>query len=197
MNRRAFFGGLAGVGVVAARAFAQNPTSRDTTRGAADPLPWPGAAGADRPVVQATDNDPTVKNLERRFRCTCGCGLDVYTCRTTDFTCTYSPELHREVVALMEAGQTPDQVVDSFIAKYGESILMAPEAKGFGAIGYALPGAAILLAGSLLAVILVRRSRRMQQVAPAPAPSAGAGPVGSASTDEMARLERALRELES
>lgn len=198
MNRRAFFGGLAGVGAAAARALGQEPAVRDTTRGAADPLIWPGAAGPDRPVVDAADNDATVKNLERQFRCTCGCGLDVFTCRTTDFTCTYSPELHREVVALLEAGRTPDQVVQDFVAKYGESILMAPEAKGFGAVGYVLPGAAILAAGSLLALVLVRRSRRMHQVAAARVESpAAAGPAGSASSEELARLERALRELDT
>lgn len=197
MNRRAFVGGLAGLGA-AARALGQTPQARDTTRGAADPLIWPGAAGPERPVVSAADNDQTVKNLEKQFRCTCGCGLDVFTCRTTDFTCTYSPELHREVVALLQAGRTPDQVVTDFVAKYGESILMAPEAKGFGAVGYVLPGAAIVAAGSLLALVLVRRSRRMQEVAATRVePAPGAGPAGSASSEELARLERALRELDS
>jgi len=143
------------------------------------------------------DNDETVRAIEHKLRCTCGCGLDVFTCRTTDFTCTYSPALHRELVELLQAGNTPDQAIDAFVVKYGESILMAPKAKGFGAVGYLLPGSLVLIAGSVLAWVLLRRDRTE------PAPALAAGPVdGSAqaplATDrEMAQLERALRELES
>ncbi|MGE0556369.1 MAG: cytochrome c-type biogenesis protein CcmH [Gemmatimonadales bacterium] len=195
MKRRDFLrdaGRLAAAGLVLPGLRAQ----QDSARGPADPLMAPSWAGGARPEVRAMDNDETVRAIEYKLRCTCGCGLDVFTCRTTDFTCTYSPELHRELVQLLEAGTTPDQAIEAFVAKYGESILMAPKAKGFGAVGYLLPGSLVLVAGAILAWVLLRRDR------PEPAPAPAAGPVerpeASRVTDqEMAQVERALRELES
>jgi cytochrome c-type biogenesis protein CcmH len=142
-------------------------------------------------VVGAGDNNETVKAIERRLRCTCGCGLDVFTCRTTDFTCTYSPALHREVVALVADSRTPDRVVEEFVTKYGESILMAPKARGFGIVGYALPGAALLAVGSLLAWVLMRRTR-LAAVPAAPR----SDPPPATSAEDLARVEQALRELD-
>src|SRR2546426_1069442 len=51
----------------------------------------PSRAGRPLEPVEAADNDAAIQAIEKRLHCTCGCGLDVYTCRTTDFTCTPSP----------------------------------------------------------------------------------------------------------
>lgn len=195
MNRRRFFGVAASAALVpVAGAIGQAP--QDSAPGPADPLPWPSVAGAARAEVVPMDNDATVKAIEQRLRCNCGCGLNIFTCRTTDFTCSVSPALHREVVALLADGRTPQQVEDDFVAKYGESILMAPRPRGLGILGYVLPGAAVLVAGGLLAAVLVRRSRLAAAgVASAPAPTLRATSVGASPT-ELARLEQSLRELD-
>jgi cytochrome c-type biogenesis protein CcmH len=196
MNRRRFLGAAAGAALApAAAAIGQAP--QDSTPGPADPLPWPGVAGAARAEVEPMDNDATVKAIEQRLRCNCGCGLNIFTCRTTDFTCSVSPALHREVVALLGDGRTPRQVEDDFVAKYGESILMAPRPRGLGMLGYVLPGAAVLVAGGLLAAVLVRRGRLAAAgtgatSGPSPAPRAAA----VASPAELARLEQSLRDLD-
>ena len=90
----------------------------------------PDVAGRPRAPTVEGDNDALVRNTELKLQCTCGCTLDIFTCRTTDFTCTYSPALHREVVALFAEGKTSEQVIAAFVDKYGEKILMAPEAGG-------------------------------------------------------------------
>ena len=48
----------------------------------------PTSAGPPRPRADFADNDPKIRELETRIKCPCPCGLDVYTCRTTDFTCS-------------------------------------------------------------------------------------------------------------
>lgn len=164
------------------------------------PPPTPPAPSGDRlydpRMVQerapatALDNDPEIKALEHRLKCTCGCNLDIYTCRTTDFTCTYSPALHREVLELRGGGKNPEQIVAAFVEKYGERVLMAPEPEGFNLAGYLLPGALVATAGALLAAVLLRRSRR---AAPAPV---GSGTASAASPDDEERLRRALAEVE-
>jgi cytochrome c-type biogenesis protein CcmH/NrfF len=179
--------GLAALGVGARRGNGQTPVP-DTA--AADRLYRPDLV-QQRGIATASDNDPVVKSLEHRLKCTCGCNLDIYTCRTTDFTCTYSPALHREVLDLRAAGKEPEQVVEAFVAKYGEQILMAPPARGFNLAGYLVPGAAVALAGSTLALILIRRGRRMAAVADA-VHARGAAMSAEPSPEDRERLRDAL-----
>ena len=163
--------------------------------GAADPLRDPESVGQLRAEASPLDNNETVKGIERRLKCTCGCNLDIFTCRTTDFTCTYSPELHKDVVALYQAGRTADQIVAAFVAKHGEQILLAPPAQGFNILGYILPTVAVVLGAGTLGFVLVRRHRLRlegQLVAPSRAPA-----KSSLTPEQQADLDRALKELDA
>jgi cytochrome c-type biogenesis protein CcmH len=161
-------------------------------RGDLGTLRDPYAAGRPRDRTIAGDADARIQAIEQRLACSCGCTLDVFTCRTTDFTCTYSPKLHREVVALYDEGKSAEEILDAFVAKYGEKALMAPKPEGFNLAGYWVPGAVIALAGAGLFALI---SRRRQAVAAA-APSAESGPPPDATPEEMERLRRALSEVE-
>jgi len=160
-------------------------------RGALGTLRDPTATGAPRAPTDADANEAEIQAIETRLACNCGCTLDVFTCRTTDFSCTYSPRLHREVLALRSQGKTAQQVLDAFVAKYGEKALMAPKPKGFNLAGYLVPGVTILSAGAALVLLVFRR--RATVAAEAPAPSAA---PPSASAEEMERLRQALAEVE-
>ena len=200
MDRRQLLG-LIAVGALTRRLEAG---SAQTPR-AADPPPRPGGGGAARRGVESVQNGPAVFGVGRRLRCPCPWGLDVFTCRTTDFTCTYSPARHDEVVALFREGKSPEEVVAAFVDRYGEEALMAPKAAGFGIVGYLLPGAAILTGASLLGWYILRRSRLRAARAEMVAASAGALDLTSdlavaddrQSPEEVARLQRALRDLET
>ena len=104
--------------------------------------------GRPRTPTDPEENAAEIQAIELKLACNCGCTLDVFTCRTTDFSCTYSPKLHREVLALRNQGMSAQQVLDAFVAKYGEKALMAPKPKGFNLAGYLVPGAAITAAGA-------------------------------------------------
>jgi len=208
VNRRGFLA-VAAASLGAGRMLA-GPAVQDTarSRGPGDPLQQPELAGQPRAAVRPVDNDERVKTLEGRLKCTCGCNLDVFTCRTTDFSCTYSPALHREVVAQFEAGKAPEAIVQSFVARYGESILMAPKPAGFNLLGYLVPGALVLLAGGALTLVLLRRGRVVSSPASAssstPSSSLSASTTGSApsapspapSPEELAHLREALHEID-
>ncbi|NOT07660.1 MAG: hypothetical protein HOP28_05555 [Gemmatimonadales bacterium] len=167
----------------------------------ADPLFRPDMV-QQRPNATTADNDPIVTEIERRLKCMCGCNLDIYTCRTTDFTCTYSPELHKELLALKAGGAGPEAIVTAFVAKYGEQILMAPKPEGFNLAGYLVPGAVVTLVGAALAWVLLRRAGRARRDAAlaeaeaAKAPKAQALRVGSPDAAELERLREALAEVE-
>jgi cytochrome c-type biogenesis protein CcmH len=178
VSRRAFFG-VAAAAVGAA--------IQDTAR--SGQVYDPSRAGRSREVTTAADNDAAIQAIEKRLRCSCGCGLDIYTCRTTDFTCTYSPALHKEVVRLAEQGKTDQQIIDEFIAQYGEAVLMAPPRRGFNLAGYFVPSLAIIVAAVFLVRVLRRWTREAGMVSPAPSPEAQAP---NASPAELQRLRDEL-----
>ncbi|MEP7326813.1 MAG: cytochrome c-type biogenesis protein CcmH [Gemmatimonadota bacterium] len=162
-------------------------------RGETGTLRDPYSVGRSRPRVTEADNSEVIKGIEHRLRCSCGCNLDIFTCRTTDFSCETSPRLHREVVGFYEAGLNPEQIVQRFVDEYGEQALMAPRPEGFNLAGYLVPGAVILVAASLLGAYLVRRRKvslaeGTSGLAAVPVPSA----ASQATPEELERLHRAL-----
>jgi len=164
-------------------------------RGATGTLRDPSAVGRPRQPTAIRGDEAEIQAIEQRLACNCGCTLDVFTCRTTDFTCTYSPELHREVLALRDEGKTAQQILDAFVARYGEKALMAPKPEGVvNLTGYLLPGALIAAAGAGLALFITRRKATVTAVA---APMAPAPPLAvQASPEELDRLRRALADIE-
>ena len=200
LSRRSFLTG-AGIASVAAlaRASAQQPNPRsqmthdsslvrDTTNfGVMDQAvrqvtlpPKPNA------VKQLTNEQRDA--LEHQLHCQCGgCTLDVFTCRTTDFSCQVSPAMHRDVMALVDGGYGAQEIIDAFVATYGQRALMAPPRSGFNILAWVTPGAAVLAVGVFLAT-LIRRWR-----APAVAPSRAAVAGVDATEDELARLDAAIR----
>lgn len=193
-SRRAWLA-AAGAAFLARPALAQQPDSLGG-RGDVGTLRYPTVVGRPADTALAGANDAAIQALEKRLKCPCPCGLDVYTCRTTDFTCTYSPESHRQVLALWDQGLTADEIIAEFVRQYGDRALMAPPPRGFNLAGYLVPGALILLLGAVLTWVLLRRSRAGAMAPPA----AGAGPatqpslVGGATPEELAALERELAE---
>lgn len=186
---------VAGASVLHAQAAASVSSQSSTTpvdslagKGSIGTLGAPGLAGRPMAPTTAADNDLAIQVLEKKLRCSCGCGLDIYTCRTTDFTCTYSPELHREIMKLWDSGQTADQIIATFVQEYGEKALMAPPARGFNLAGYLVPGVLILMLGAVLTWVLLRR-RALVAPVEAPVP-----PLVDATHDELAELEREIAE---
>jgi cytochrome c-type biogenesis protein CcmH len=126
--------------------------------------------------------------LEHRIRCQCGCTMDVYLCRTTDFTCSVSPAMHRDVMALVQGGYSAEEILDAFVNVYGDRVLMAPPKVGFNILGYIVPGIALAIGAIVLAVILRRWKRPVSQAAAASPFQVDATP------EELARIEAAVRD---
>jgi cytochrome c-type biogenesis protein CcmH len=203
LSRRAFLSGAgAGFGsmIIAVRAAAQqqpNPRARmthdssivrDTTnlfamdQGAARPVRLPPKPNA---VKQLTNVQRDA--LEHQLHCQCGCTLDVFTCRTTDFTCQVSPAMHRDVMALVEGGYSAQEIIDAFVSTYGDRVLMAPPRSGFNMLAWVSPGIAVLAAAAFILAFL-RRSQ-----SPRTAPLGPAAKGVDATDDELARIEAAVR----
>jgi cytochrome c-type biogenesis protein CcmH len=132
--------------------------------------------------------------LEHQIACPCPCTLDVFTCRTTDFSCGNSPAVHRDVMALVDGGYSGDEIIAAMVETYGEQILMQPKRQGFNLVGYFAPFVAIGVGGFGVLALMRRWGARARATAAASASASVASPHADASVDELARLEAAVRD---
>jgi cytochrome c-type biogenesis protein CcmH len=140
-----------------------------------------------KPNATASMSDAQRDDLEHQIHCQCGCNLDVYTCRTTDFACSVSPAMHADVMGLVSGGHGAQEILAAFKAIYGEKGLMAPVKSGFNLVGYTMPFAALGAGAVVVAALLQRWKSRT--------PVRGALPQSSvdASEGELAALDAAVR----
>lgn len=208
-TRREFFVGAAGAVATLAALGARSLGGQQSTNF------LPMDQGSFRPTLRPPKPDatPLLDNdardaLERKLKCQCGCSLDVYTCRTTDFTCSVSPAMHRDVMRLIAGGYDESEILAAFVETYGEVALTAPVKEGFNWLGYFAPAIVLATGGGLLTLMLRRWAvaaavTRAARDAAAEAKAKARGEAGASSAsgvpsgataDEMARLERAVRE---
>jgi len=127
--------------------------------------------------------------LEHQIKCQCGCVLDVFTCRTTDFSCSVSPAMHHDVMDLVSGGYNAAEILTAFQGVYGEQVLMAPLRRGFNLVGYAMPFAALITAGAVV-LMLIRKWGARAATEPRVAPTV---PL-DATPEELEALKAALRD---
>lgn len=127
-------------------------------------------------------------DLEHSIKCQCGCPLDVYTCRTTDFSCSVSPAMHGDVMDLVSGGYGAREILAAFQTVYGERVLMSPVKSGFNWLGYTLPSIAIA-GGALFLATIIRRWRT-----PAVAGVPVSPPDVDATDDELQRISAAIKD---
>jgi cytochrome c-type biogenesis protein CcmH len=141
-----------------------------------------------KPDAKPSMTDAQRDELEHQIHCQCGCNLDVYTCRTTDFACSVSPAMHTDVMGLVAGGHSAQEILAAFQAIYGEKVLMAPVKSGFNLLGYTVPFLA-LGAGAVMVAALIRRWK-----SPTPVVATAPPPHVTATQGELAALDAAVRQ---
>lgn len=140
-----------------------------------------------KPNAQASMTDAQRDDLEHQIHCQCGCNLDIYTCRTTDFACSVSPAMHADVMGLVTGGHTAQEILAAFKAVYGEKVLMAPQKSGFNLVGYTMPFVVLSAGAVIVASLLKRWKARPQTVA-----AVETHPI-DATEGELAALDAAVK----
>jgi cytochrome c-type biogenesis protein CcmH/NrfF len=103
----------------------------------------------------------------------------------TDCTSPQAAELREWIASQEQAGRSRADVEAQLYREFGEVILQAPRAEGFGLAAYVIPAVGVLLGASLVFVFLRRQSARA--AAAAPAPAAGVDPELDRLIDEEMR----------
>ena len=112
------------------------------------------AAAQTRPAPSDSAVQARVREVSSKLRCPVCQGLSLQ-----DSPSELSQEMKSVVREQIAAGKSNDEVLQYFVGKYGEWILLQPKATGFNLAVYALP--MLMLAGGALVVILaVRRWTR-------------------------------------
>jgi len=124
-------------------------------------------------LLGAGDQAARVNDLGHRMMCACGCNQILLECNHVG--CSYSDRMRAELVAAVDRGDNDDLTLQSFVQKYGPTVLAAPTKTGFDRVAWIMPYAALVL-GLGLVTFIVRawRSRPLLIPADAPAPIHGA-----------------------
>lgn len=97
--------------------------------------------------------EPRIKTIAQQLRCPVCQGETIYDSHST--VANQLKDLIREQVS---AGRSDDEILAFFVARYGDFILMEPQARGANLVIWAFPAAALLL-GCLALLLLLRRRR--------------------------------------
>ena len=161
------------------------------------PVSLPPKANA---VVQM--DQEAVNTFERDLACPCPCTQSVYSCRTTDFSCSISPAVHGDIEALVKGGYNATEIMAALTDTYGEFILMAPRKRGFSLLAWFTPFAALAVGVVVVGTLLRGWRKNGVDAANARLSQAGNSPQDGeekreadfgATPDELARLEAAVR----
>jgi cytochrome c-type biogenesis protein CcmH len=142
-------------------------------------------AGAETSTAGGAGSATTVDEVARSLMDPC---TDCRGKQLSGCDCGGALQAKQEIAALLAQGRSKEEIVQDFVARYGEWVLAAPEKKGFNLVGYLLPFA-LLAAGGGGLVLFLRRAVRRGGSSPGPAEDA-------ISSDERARIEEELRALD-
>ena len=108
------------------------------------------------------DSDARFNKLGHGLMCMCGCGQVLLECNHVG--CTYSDRMRNELIAGLERGDSDSLVLQSFVQKYGNTVLAAPTTTGFNRVAWIMPFA-VFAAALALTILLVRmwKSRAVAQ----------------------------------
>jgi cytochrome c-type biogenesis protein CcmH len=141
---------------------------------------WLAVAAAD---PQALERE--AKQLEAKLMAPC--------CWAQQVSLHQSPaadEIKQNIRRLLAEGKAPQQILDVYVAEYGDRILAEPPARGFSRLIYVAPWVFLVASVGLVVVVI----KRLRAVSPAPA---SAGPAALPPTeDEADRIDEELRKLD-
>jgi cytochrome c-type biogenesis protein CcmH len=124
-------------------------------------------------LIGAGDNSARIDRLGHQMMCGCGCNQILLECNHVG--CSYSTRMRDELVAGVDAGNSDGAILQTFIQKYGTTVLAAPTMTGWvNRAAWIMPYAALAF-GILLVAFVVRAWRNRPLPVPVGVPTAVAG----------------------
>ncbi len=111
--------------------------------------------------------EQAVHEIAAQLRCVVCQNLSV-----ADSPSEMASQMRAVVRERLAAGERPEQVIQYFVDKYGEWILLAPRRQGFNLLVWAVPGIAVAVGLAVVGILVTRWTRRRPSSATAPPPTA-------------------------
>lgn len=107
----------------------------------------------------------TLEGVSNKLSCFCGTcpHLAVSVC-----TCSKADEIKAEIKQKIAQGMTEQQIVNAFVAEYGQIVLSAPPKSGFNLAAWMIPFLAFLVGGIVLFTYLKRQQNPPDDSPPGP-----------------------------
>ncbi len=103
-------------------------------------------------------NGATVSDISKQLICQCGCGMVLADCSHAE--CTSRDTMTALIEQKLAQGQSEEEIIQSFVAQYGEQVLAAPPKRGFNLVAWGLPFVAILGGAGVIFIALKKWVRR-------------------------------------
>ena len=136
-----------------------------------------------RAAAADTDLERQARELEKMLIAPC-----CFSQQVSEHNSPAAEEARQDIRVRLARGETPQQILDTYVARYGKHVLAEPPASGIDRLLYVIPPVVFLLSAGAI-VVLVRRFSRIQS---ADAASAEPPPDGVRSQ----ALDEALRDLD-
>ncbi len=133
-------------------------------------------------------DDARFQKIGHKLMCICSCNQILLECNHVG--CTRSEQMRGELLEATDRGDNDDLTMQSFVQKYGPTVIAAPTVTGFNIVAWVMPFL-VLLAGTGLAIYVVRNWRDQ----PIPAMPGGVRPVTGADLDKFRQQARSETEL--
>ncbi|HTC46169.1 MAG TPA: cytochrome c-type biogenesis protein CcmH [Candidatus Aquilonibacter sp.] len=129
-------------------------------------------------LLGAGDPATRFNQIGHQMMCICGCNQILLECNHVG--CPDSDGMRNELMAAVSRGDSDSLVEQSFVQKYGPTVLAAPTTQGFDRAAYIMPFA-VLIFGFGLIVLVIRAWKNR----PAPALADGLHPVRGAELEQF------------
>jgi cytochrome c-type biogenesis protein CcmH len=151
------------------------------------------AAGAVTLAIVATHNSTPAGRAQQIQQI--AAGLHCPICKdlsVADSPAPLAQQMRQEIAEKIDAGESADEIRASFVAAYGDSVLMTPPRHGLGQAAYFLPLAVIAFA-VLIAFLVLRRWLRKPA---SEQPDSAAAPLSASQRRALYKAVARLREEE-
>jgi cytochrome c-type biogenesis protein CcmH len=134
--------------------------------------------------IGAGDESARFNDLGHRMMCVCGCNQILLECNHVG--CAYSTRMRNELAAALDRGDNDDLALQSFVQKYGTTVIAAPTNKGFNRVAWIMPYLALVLGiGGVVLIVRTWSGRGAR--------NGGTGPTGGGSNPELDRFRDQAR----
>ena len=109
----------------------------------------------------AADSRPQMREVASKLSCYCGSCPHLV---VTECGCGTADQIKADIQKLIDSGMTEDQIIQSYIDKYGATVLAAPPRRGFSLAAWILPF--LGFAGGTALLTLFLKKQKAQEEPP-------------------------------